>query len=216
MFICLEGIDASGKATQSRFLATHLGARLYSFPDYSTPMGKLIEGHLHQYWAAQPSTGGGKYWPEPQTLQTLDALVFQALQLANRMEHASAIQQAKAQGLHVVADRYWPSGWVYGAADGLSPDYLRAIHEHLPQPDLFILLEIDPDVSVQRRPDRRDRYEKQPGLMRRAVQLYTQLWAAQIAKMDMRWCVIDAGRPFGEVSASILYEVRARMGVPCE
>lgn len=188
MFIAIEGIDASGKATQSKLLAAKLAAKLFSFPDYNTPMGRLIEGHLKRYWCAMPDRGtpGGVH----RNTDILNAYVFQALQVTNRMEHAMAIYECMEEGQHVVADRYWPSGWVYGQTDGLDPEWLMRIQENLPGPDLHLLLDIAPGQSGERRPERRDRYEEEEGLMDKAAHLYRQLWRAQAADSD-DWVVIN-------------------------
>ncbi|MHA1572985.1 MAG: dTMP kinase [Alphaproteobacteria bacterium] len=180
MFVALEGIDACGKATQAALLAHRLEAALFSFPDYSTPMGKLIASHLQNEWGA--------------TDIEHDPMVFQALQIANRMEHAQEIANHLAVGDCVVADRYTASGMVYGAADGLDLAYLEHIHTYLPEPDYYLLLDIDPQLSIERRPDRRDRYELQAGLMGDVAKRYRKLWA------DKGWTVIDGSRPVDEVT----------------
>ncbi len=205
MFIAIEGVDAAGKHTQSKLLADKLGAKLHSFPDYSTPMGHLIEGHLKRYWSAQADQGT----PEGthRDAELLNAYVFQALQLTNRMEHAVAIREAQDDGEHIVADRYWPSGWVYGQADGLDPEWLLRVQEYLPGPDLYLLLDIDPAQSAARRPERRDRYEEQEGLMQQAAELYRRLWREQEAIEDGHWVVIDGNGTVGDVHQQIITAV---------
>lgn len=219
MFICFEGVDASGKATQSKLLAETMSAKLFSFPDYSTPMGHLILGHLKRYWRAESVDRSGiwcrlLHWlrryrlPVSMDTANLNALMFQALQLANRMEHAMAIEHAMAVS-NVVTDRYWPSGWVYGGADGLDTNYLLSIHEHLPQPDLFLLLDISPELSAKRRPERRDRYEAQAGLMEEVSHRYRGLWANMIREQGRRhWVVIDADASVFEVHDRVMAAVK--------
>lgn len=204
MIIAIEGCDAAGKHTQAARLARRLDAGVLAFPDYATPTGHLIEGHLKRYWSAQPDesreavesvgmvTGMDGQLIRIGDVDALNALVFQALQLANRMEHAVTIEKARAMENHLVLDRYWPSGWVYGSADGLDGDWLLKIHEHLPQPDLFILLDIPPEHSAVRRPERRDRLEEQAGLMERVGVLYRQLWRHMAEEHgQLRWAVVD-------------------------
>lgn len=209
MFVVVEGIDAAGKATQSRLLADRMGADLYSFPDYGTTTGHLIKGHLTRMWSAQPV--GTLEDQSPADVAMINALVFQALQLTNRMEHATAIFDAEEEGKHVVADRYWPSGWVYGQVDGLDPTWLLKIQERLPGADLHLLLDMDPKVSVKRRPLRRDRYEEHMGFMSRAAALYRRLWAEQSEESD-HWVVIDGGRTVDEVHSAIVAAVDDHVG----
>lgn len=190
MIICLEGIDACGKATQAQRMAEKIRGTLMSFPDYTTPTGFLIKKNL-QGWAAADD-------PE------VNALVLQALMTINRMERASFLN--RYLHLHaddIVLDRYWPSGLVYGTADGLDYDWLIAIHEALPQAHHYVLLDIDPELSAQRRPDRRDRYERQAGLMQEAAQRYRDLWAEMQQTHKSQWHVVDGNGTVDEVEERI-------------
>jgi dTMP kinase len=217
VIIALEGVDASGKATHSRLLAEHLGAGgFFSFPNYNSPTGKLIKEHLQGEWAAVRSAS--IYFDVSVSRldnAAEDALVFQALMTVNRMEVAEAINRADALG-DVVLDRYWPSGYVYGTLDGLSPEYLIEIHKILPQPDLFLLLDVDVGDSLRRRPDRRDRYEKDDKMHRR-VDLYRELWAKppptySFEHGEATWKVINARGTKAEVQESIRRAVSAVRG----
>lgn len=201
IFVCIEGADAAGKHTQSELLAQHLGARLFSFPDYETPMGLVIKGHLKRYWSARPCEG--EDYRSLGSVAGLNAHVFQSLQLTNRMEHAVEMSMLLRDGVSVVADRYWPSGLVYGQADGLDPAWVDRIQAHLPQPDLYLL--IDPSMSAERRPERRDRYEMQEGLMERVTGLYRKLWIERrrLPGNENRWVVIDGRPPIEEVTQQI-------------
>jgi dTMP kinase len=210
MFICIDGADASGKHTQSTRLADALDAHLVHFPDYSTPMGHLILGHLKSYWTAKADGDSGAVVTSWSDENVLNALIFQALQLANRMEHATRIQQLLDDGKNVVADRYWPSGWVYGQADGLDAVWLERIHEYLPQPDLYLLLDIAPEQSVERRPERRDRYEQQEGLMDKVVFLYRRLWRQRWeTEGKKRWVIINGRDSIDGVARQIIDAVGA-------
>lgn len=223
MIVCLEGIDACGKGTHAALLTARMNAKLWKFPNKETPTGKLIYAHLAGFWAVEENESGiwkqgwhsaeekQRYelastlaWP-PSSGHT-DALVFQALQLANRMEVASELFQAAAKG-NVVFDRYWPSGYAYGKTDGLDPEYLVNLHRWLPQPDLFVLLDIDPRDSVKRRPERRDRYENKAGLMHQVALNYLELWSQHAG--EARWVVVNA-RGSKEETAGQINEAVAR------
>lgn len=201
MIICLEGIDGSGKSSQAGTLTQRLNAALFKFPDRRTPTGKLIYEHLEGKWR----TLRGEVPPAvPDAAR--EALVFQALQLANRMEVATDIMRAAAKG-DVVFDRYWPSGYAYGKADGLDADYLVNLHRWLPQPDLFILVDIDSKQSVERRPERRDRYEKaQGGYMEQVTANYRDLWFG--THYTGVWSLVD-GRGSKESTAAQIFDAVA-------
>ncbi len=205
MFVAIEGIDASGKATQAKILADRLGSHhLYSFPEYSSPTGHLILGHLKRYWSALPDEGSADAKVQVGDVGILNATVFQSLQLVNLMEFAEQINRAIAVGNHVVADRYWASVAAYGQADGLQLPWLTEIHKSLPQPDLNLLLDIELRQSLERCPERRDRYEEQEGLMETVAVLYRQLWRVMGEEHGRRyWVVIDGRGSIGEVTDQI-------------
>jgi dTMP kinase len=202
LIICLEGIDACGKATQSRLLANAFGdhAAVESFPAYWTPTGTAIEEHLKGQWSAGSLCVPGS--------SDYDPLVFQALQTVNRFERARFIEGAIAIGQTLILDRYWPSGVVYGEIDGLPRQWLIDIHVFLPQPDVFILLDIPPEESFERRPERRDRYEQSKDRMHDAVLKYRQLWNAferdPFLSGDSRWFTVPGTGPVGAVHERIL------------
>ena len=195
MIVCIEGIDGCGKGEQAARLTKRLGAKLFKFPDRSTPTGALIYGHLEEKWWVDAKV------LEADVLGMDEALVFQALQLANRMEHATELFQAAARG-NVVLDRYWPSGYAYGSADGLDPGYMVNLHRWLPQPDMFVLLDIDLATSMKRRPERRDRYEKLGDhYFDLVIGHYRRLWSQQ--ELEHKWVVVDGRAPPDEVEAQI-------------
>lgn len=202
--VCFEGLDASGKSTQAALLAGYAGARLFKFPMYEQPMGRLIKEHLHRGWLCIPVRPSGD--PNKEA-ERLDAMVFQALQLANRMEAAVEVSRAMAGG-PVVFDRYWPSGYAYGRADGIEGEYLVGLHAWLPQPRVFILLEIPPELAYERAGSRgeRDRYEDDAALLGRVAHNYLALWDRGRAAglLGARWVrVSGAGSP-AEVFTRVL------------
>jgi thymidylate kinase len=194
MIICLEGIDGCGKTTQAQALATALDGRVIAFPDYTSESGTLIHANLAGYWRADA---------DPR----VNALVLQSLMLTNRMEHAPAIA-ATPPDQHVVFARYWPSGIVYGGADGLDHEWLLRIHAHLPPADLWILLDVDAEQSAERRPDRRDRYEAQPGLMADVARRYREFWAEMRVYHGDAWRVVDARGAVEPTAAAIWSAIR--------
>jgi dTMP kinase len=182
VIVCIDGLDASGKATQSKILAERLNAKLFSFPDYSTPAGKAILAHLKGEWIAADlrrvthTNGLGEvceaHWPCAH-----DPLVLQSLMLANRLELGAELRAAADSG-HVICDRYDAAAMVYGTLDGLDPTWLESTNAQLPvRPDLYILIDISVEESFKRRPERRDRYEKDVGFLEKVREGYLRLFA---------------------------------------
>jgi dTMP kinase len=156
--IAFEGLDQSGKQTQSSELAAWLRQRGHtvetlSFPDYTTPIGSEI---------ARALAGARDYTPD----------VMQLLYVANRFEWKPRILEWLAVGAMVLSDRYVASSVAYGETQGLDPGWLTRVQAPLPQPDLTILLDIAPETAARRKAAGRDRYERDLALLGRARESY--------------------------------------------
>lgn len=193
MFIVVEGADAVGKNTLTGSLVKWFEndgrqAVKISFPRYETPVGKIIRAHLMNMVSLTASSASD-HSKEPDMVASND-LMFQCLMLADKVDAASAIQKDLADGKIVIADRYWQSAYVYGCADGLSKDWLLRTHELLPKADVNILLDLAPEEAAARRPQYRDRYERDREKMAAVRQGYIELW-----DRHLDWDHIDASLP---------------------
>ncbi len=194
MLIAFEGLDQSGKETQTRQLRTRLQSerrvvRAMSFPDYGTPIGLEIQ---------QALAGAREFSPE----------VMQLLYVANRFEHRARLTHWLESGDVVVCDRYRASSVAYGEAQGLDPRWLDEIQRHLPEPALTVLLDIAPDTAVSRKRANRDRYERDLGLLARVRESYRRQASAS------GWVVIDAEQSKEAVSAAVAAAVLTRLAPP--
>lgn len=156
MIITIEGADRSGKSTQAAKLVRWLGeqgykARLFVFPDYSTPTGGRIQEYLESGEA------------DPETIHSLMA--------ENRRERLTDILHAKAQTHVIVMDRYCESNIIYGTANGLDRDWLEGLDRQMPKSDAVILLDVDVGESQNRR-NGGDVFESDLALMRRVAEGY--------------------------------------------
>lgn len=197
MFVVLEGIDACGKDTQSPLLIERFGkngvkAREFSFPSKTGILGEAIHRHLRgeTFLDYIEPTPQGAHEPSPPSgdRHVDDPLVFQCMMIADRCEHLSEITKTLCAGHPVIAKRWWPSGYVYGGNEGLPHDWLRKVHEHLPKPDLYILLDIDIETTLARRPERRDNYEKNLKFLQKNVDSYRELWKSGNPSI---WHIVD-------------------------
>ena len=184
MLIAIEGLDQSGKATQAQLLRDDLRqggtrARLVSFPDYGTSIGEEI---------ARALQGERDYGPE----------VMQLLYIANRYERKADLERWLDGGLVVVCDRYVASSVAYGEAQGLDVDWLTQTQRFLPAPDLTILLDIAPELAVERKATGRDRYERDLALLGRVGDSYRRQ-AEQVG-----WLRVDGDRGKADVAAEII------------
>lgn len=200
MFVVVEGADAVGKNTLTTGLVDafeSLGCMTMkvSFPRYETPVGQLILAHLKSevVLMGRPTNG------HP---HSSNDLMFQCLMLADKIDAAVEIKAALDAGKIVIADRYWQSAYVYGSSDGLDKEWLARTHLLLPEASLNVLLDLPAEESAKRRPEYRDRYEKNRSKMALVAAGYRQLWTEK--KEDPRWQVVDAAQSVGEVLKQVL------------
>jgi dTMP kinase len=193
LFVTIEGIDRSGKSTQARRLVEALGddALLVREPG-GTPAGERIRELLKD--------------PAIELDPRAEALLFAA---ARAELVAAVIRPALDAGKVVVSDRYLDSSLAYqGYARGLGEAEVRRINEWATaglEPDLTVLLRIDP-ASAAARAGESDRFEDEGlGLQQRVADAYEQLAAAN----PERWKAIDAARSEDEVAADIRQMVEA-------
>jgi len=181
--IALEGIDKSGKETQTKLLKAWLESLGYkvetiAFPDYSTPIGKEIKAFLD---------GSRSFTVE----------VRQLLYVANRWERKDDIERWINEGKIVIADRYIPSGIAYGLANGLPLDWLLCLEEGLPKANLVIVMDITVDTSFKRMGREKDRYERNRAFLERVRDSYLKL------SKKFNWHVIDGERSVNDVFSDI-------------
>lgn len=190
MLIAFEGLDQSGKETQSRRLRDQLRgdgekARVVSFPDYGTSIGEEI---------ARALAGERDYGAD----------VMQLLYVANRHERKPDLERWRAADITLLCDRYVASSIAYGEAQGLDVDWLEAIQRFLPSPDLTVFLDIRPEIALERKSTGRDRYERDY-----ALQLGVRKSYLRQAEQPS-WIRIDGERSVDDVAADVSRLVASR------
>ena len=193
MIITFEGGDQAGKKTQSAMLQRKLRSakiktKLFSFPDYSTPIGKEIDRYLH---------GKHKY----------PVQVIHCLLAANRWERANEVKVAQEKNSVVIMNRYRESNLVYGLANGLKLDWLEKLDEGLPKSDLVIVLDVPQKESFARKKQNRDKFEKNKQFSNKISQGYRKL-----AKKK-RWRLVNASQSKTDVHNDVIKIVRKKMGL---
>jgi dTMP kinase len=197
VFITLEGIDRSGKTTQARLLAEALGPETLLLREPGgTDAGERVRELL-----ADP---GLKLDP------VTELLLFGAAraELVTR-----AIRPALDAGRNVVCDRFIDSTLAYqGEARGLGRKPVEALNRLATgglEPDLTLLLRIDPEPAARREGEAQDRFEREGLELQRAVAgAYDE-----IARLNpARVVVIDADRDVEAVHADAIAAVDERRG----
>ena len=125
--IAIEGLDRTGKTTQTEYLLNkfkelNIKHKLVKFPQRDTQIGKLINQYLtdKSFELSDEATH----------------LIFSA----NRWELASQIKDDLNNGINIVLDRYVYSGVAYSSAKGLDFEWCLSPDKGLPKPDVTIFL----------------------------------------------------------------------------
>jgi dTMP kinase len=154
LFISLEGIDGSGKSTQSRRLVEHMRSRGRDPVLTREPGGAPGAEEIRRLLVE----GDPARW-SPET----EILLFTA---ARRDHLERTIRPALEAGRDVVTDRFADSTRVYqGATRGDLRGLVDAIHAAAigVEPDLTLILDMDPAVALERglaRGSGEDRFEE--------------------------------------------------------
>jgi dTMP kinase len=137
VFICIEGIDASGKTTHARRLVENLRSKafdaVYTTEPTSGEIGKIIRTNILQSQERVPSV--------------IEALLF----AVDRIEHVeNMVKPALQEGKIVISDRYVYSSLAYQGAAGLDLKWIEEINKFAIPPDLAIYIDIPAEVVFER------------------------------------------------------------------
>jgi len=137
VFICLEGIDGSGKTTQAHRLVKTLTRMGYDAVYTTEPSagiyGRIIRKHILH---------GDKRVP---------AVVEAVLFAVDRIDHVqSEIQPLLDRGKIVVSDRYVYSSIAYQGAAHLDIQWIKAINSNAIIPDFVVYIDVSPEAVTSR------------------------------------------------------------------
>lgn len=162
--IAIEGLDKSGKYTQSKLLTEYLKNMGYKveqseFHRYDTPTGELIMKWLRKEWDVSQFT-------------------IELIMTADKQAQQKWFNQLEKEGIDfLILDRYTGSQKVYAAASGVDTSWTKALQQYMRKPDIEIFIDIDPVESMKRKGKHgeNDRYESDLELLKRVRQLYPVL-----------------------------------------
>ncbi len=198
-FITFEGIDGSGKSTQTKLLATRLQDEGFDIILTREPGGSkgaeeirdlVLQGATDR-WSAET-----------------EILLFTA---ARRDHIERTILPALAQGKIVICDRFADSTRMY---QGISRGNLRALVDQLHHlmipydPDITILIDMDPEIGLKRakaRATSEERFEDFGlDLQKRMRSGFLEL----AREFDTRIAVVDGYRDIPELAETIYQRVK--------
>jgi dTMP kinase len=190
-FIVLDGVEGCGKSTQARLLAEALQQQgvkvVLTHEPGGTAVGEAVRGLL-----LDPA------------FADMHELTETFLFCAARAQHLlEVIRPALESGKAVICDRFASSTYVYqGYAGGVGPEAVTALNDLATgglQPDLLIVLDLDPSVGRRRKQsDATDRIEQKPLDFHQAVR---DGFLDYAARLGGRAVVLDA-----DLDATVLSE----------
>jgi dTMP kinase len=193
LFVTFEGIDRSGKTTQTELLCEALGDEALGVREPGgTPAGERVRELLKD--------------PEVSLSPEAEALLFAA---ARSELVAEVILPALESGKVVVSDRFLDSSLAYqGGARGLGIEDVERVNHFATRglrPDLTFLLDLPPGDAAARAGEN-DRFEEEGvGLQEAVGAAYERLMRSD----PDRWRRIDARQPPGDVHRQVLASVKA-------
>jgi dTMP kinase len=194
-FISLDGIDGTGKSTQSRLLADWLRAQGWSVVQCADPGGTPLGDRLRDILLNQ----------RHEISLMAEALLF----MASRAELlARVILPALEANSLVLSDRYLLANVVYqGYAGGLNVDELWRIGRGAAagvEPDLTLVLDLSIEEAQRRRGREPDRMESRQRDFHERVR---QGFLTEARRQPERIRVVDASATIEEVQSRIRAEV---------
>lgn len=179
--ITIEGQDGSGKTTLAKALAA-----------------SLQQSGVPTLLTRQP--GDSDIGPSIRNIllhgDQLDVWTEAFLFLAERRRHcATVVQPTLEKGICVVCDRFTDSTLAYqGYAGGADLEILRTLNQIATQgltPRLTLLLDLDPEIALQRR-NNPNRIDRMPIEYHQRVR---QGFLHEAQREPNRWRILDATRP---------------------
>lgn len=182
--IVFEGLDRTGKTTQSRLLFESLKktrkVKLTSFPNRQTQIGQLINSYLTD--------------KEVVYSNEFIHLLFSI----NRWECIKEIEEDLLKGISVIIDRYSYSGIAFSVAKGLNNVWCTMTEKGLLKPDIIFYFTGDVYQIAQRSRYGNERYET-INMQLSVKEAYEQIMACD----ESLWNVIDANKSINDVKIHI-------------
>ncbi len=169
IFIVFEGIDGSGKTTQSKLLSEKIHGK-YTYEPTDGYIGKYIRKILN-----------GKKC-EKETL----ALLF----AADRVEHVADIEQNLKKS-NVICDRYVYSSIVYQSIQGIDLEFIVNINRFAKKPDLMIFLDVDIEESFKRMGGRSREIFENKDILEKVKKKYYEVIEKRLFEPKYGYIVID-------------------------
>jgi len=186
--ICFEGIDGAGKETQVKLLLKFLKgkASVYKYPDARSEFGRVIDAFLKRRIELSPFS---------------QFLVY----MMDIAREQGRIEEELRRGKVVILNRYVFSTIAYQCSKGIP--FRKGVEMvesmNFIKPDLVVLLDVAPEVSVERKRKQKkvDRHEADLGLLRKVRKNYLRLMRKRF--LARKWVKVNAKRKQEEVFENV-------------
>ena len=191
----MEGAEGVGKSTNIEFITQYLEQRGIDYVLTREPGGTQLGEKIRELLIAVHE-------------ESMSELTELLLVFAARAQHLDKIiEPALAAGKWVVCDRFTDATFAYqGAGRGLSMETIGELESMVQgelRPDLTLILDLDPEIGMQRASNRGelDRFEReQMSFFRHVRQGYLDIAQAE----PERCTVIDAAKSLKDVKLDLL------------
>lgn len=188
----IEGLDGSGKGTQTKLLIEHFKESNVSFefiksPNYETPVGKTYRRYLDEEFEMKTDS------------------VF-LLVASDVIMNKPKIENAMKEEKIIIAERYITATIAFQCANGFPYENAKRLVELMdyPKPDLIVFIDVKPETGMKRKlgqAGKLDRHEKDLEFLKRAREFYMREIKENVLG---KWVVIDGERSEKEVHEDIL------------
>lgn len=218
--IVIEGIDCSGKETQSKLLEKYLKEQgikcfLMSFPAYDTPTGKIIGGPF----LGKPEISES-YFEESSSL--VNPYISSLYYAADRKYNIGKIEKYLGEGYIVILDRYTTSNMAHQGSKIKNAEERFYMYQwidklefwllKLPKPDLTIFLHVPYDCSQKLQLNRTnlDNNEKDLEYLKNTEQAYIEL--SELYNWDKIDCCIKTNelKSVAEIHQNIINKIKEK------
>lgn len=180
MLICIEGPDKTGKTTQCEILSKVFNIPILKFPNEDNQVGRRIRSILnkelpYEAWSFQ-------------ALMAIDKLMYPGILTPYFMDQTD----------HAVLDRYTPSAYAYGHAEGIPANVTHVMNERILIPDITFVFEGEPfgqDTDIYGNEE----------FQERVVEGYKEF--CNDFEQEFNVIRVNSNRPIEEVTEDLVYNI---------
>jgi len=201
-FILFEGVDRSGKTSQSKnlfnnFINQNIPCEWMCFPDRKSPLtGIAIDSYLKKMIDLSPETA-----------HLLFAL--------NRREKAEQIVESLNKGITIIMDRYFYSGIVYTLSrkEFENNTWVDLLDQSLPLPDVLFFMkmqkgDLEKRLQTTENPEYFEKIEILWEIQKKFDKLFDENETTYVEKIDVTKSFEENATYIGEKCISLLNEIK--------